>query len=72
MELNKIWNEDNLITMSEHIDNKSVDVVLTSPFYNSTDGNKGTLLNQNGKGYASCRYDELDRKSTRLNSSHTS
>ena len=49
MELNKIWNEDNLITMSEHIDDKSVDIVLTSPFYNSTDGNRGTLLNQNGK-----------------------
>lgn len=60
MELNKIWNEDNLITMSEHIDDKSVDVVLTSPFYNSTDGNRGTLLNQNGKGYASCRYDEFN------------
>ena len=29
MELNKIWNEDNLITMSEHIDDKSVDIVLT-------------------------------------------
>ena len=43
MELNKIWNEDNLITMSEHIDDKSVDIVLTSPFYNSTDGNKRNL-----------------------------
>ena len=60
MELNKIWNEDNLITMFEHIDDKSVDIVLTSPFYNSTDGNRGILLNQNGKGYASCRYDEFN------------
>ena len=35
MELNKIWNESNEITMKEHIDEKSIDVILTSPFYNT-------------------------------------
>ena len=39
MELNKIWNEDNLITMSEHIDEKSIDVILTSPPYNNSRDN---------------------------------
>ncbi len=36
MELNKIWNESNEITMKEHIDEKSIDVVLTSPPYNNS------------------------------------
>ena len=34
MELNKIWNESNDVTMREHIDEKSIDLVLTSPPYN--------------------------------------
>lgn len=60
MKLNKIWNESNEVTLKEHIDDKSVDIVLTSPFYNSTDGNRGTLSNNKEKGYPSCRYDEFD------------
>ena len=36
MELNKIWNESNDITMKEHIDEKSIDVILTSPPYNNS------------------------------------
>ena len=66
MELNKIWCEYNEITMREHIDKKQVDVILTSPFYNSTDGNRGTLNNSNGKGYASCRYDEFNDNMSEL------
>lgn len=58
MELNKIWNESNEVTLKEHIDDKSIDIVLTSPFYNSTN-NSRTLTNNNSKGYPSCRYDEF-------------
>lgn len=36
MELNKIWNESNDVTMKEHIDEKSIDVILTSPPYNNS------------------------------------
>jgi DNA modification methylase len=36
MELNKIHNEDCLITMNTKIDEKSIDIVLTSPPYNMT------------------------------------
>ena len=39
MELNKIWNESNEITMKEHIDEKSIDVILTSPPYNNSRDN---------------------------------
>ena len=35
MELNKIWNESNEVTMKEHIDMNSVDLILTSPPYNN-------------------------------------
>ena len=46
MELNKIYNESNLETIKK-IDEKSVDVVLTSPFYNTNlkSGKNRTLLN---------------------------
>lgn len=36
MEVNKIYNEDNLVTMETHIDEHSVDVILTSPPYNTS------------------------------------
>lgn len=36
MEFNKIWNESNEITMKEHIDEKSIDVILSSPPYNNS------------------------------------
>lgn len=52
MELNKIYNEDCIQTMKLHIDEKSVDVILTSPPYNtSRSGNSKT------KGCANIRYD---------------
>ena len=61
MELNKIWNESNEITMKEHIDEKSIDVILTSPFYNTNKkaGKDKTLLNTNVKDgqYNYVRYD---------------
>ena len=46
MELNKIYNESNLETI-KRIDEKSVDIVLTSPFYNTNlkCGKGRTLLN---------------------------
>ena len=36
MEINKIYNEDNIVTMKNHIDANSVDVILTSPPYNTS------------------------------------
>lgn len=36
MELNKIYNEDCLLTMQKHITECSVDIVLTSPPYNTS------------------------------------
>lgn len=36
MELNKIYNEDCLQTMCEHIDAHSVDIIITSPPYNTS------------------------------------
>lgn len=39
MEINKIWNENNEVTMREHIDEYSVDLVMTSPPYNNSHDN---------------------------------
>lgn len=59
-ELNKIYNESNLNTLKK-IDEKSVDVVLTSPFYNTNKkaGKSRTLLNTKVKEgqYNYVRYD---------------
>ncbi len=55
MTTNVIYNESNEETL-KRLDDNSVDLVLTSPFYNST-GNVGTLNKSNSKGYPSCRYD---------------
>lgn len=61
METNKIWNESNEVTLKEHIDDKSVDVILTSPFYNTNTkaGKTRTLDNTQVKEgqYAYVRYD---------------
>lgn len=61
MELNAIHNEDCLVTMKEHIDEKSVDIVLTSPPYCTSNraGKKSTanLTTMNTKYYPSYRYD---------------
>ena len=60
MELNRIYNESNTETL-KRLDDKSVDVVLTSPFYNTNKkaGKKSTLLNTKTKEgqYEYVRYD---------------
>ena len=60
MELNKIYNESNLETLKRLTD-KSIDIVLTSPFYNTNKkaGKKSTLLNTKVKEgqYHYIRYD---------------
>ena len=59
MELNKIWNESNEITMKEHIDEKSIDVILTSPFYN-TDRHQGkNNTTENTNPLNRIRYDTV-------------
>lgn len=64
MELNKIHTEDCLVTMSEHIDENSVDIVLTSPPYCTCNrggkNSKNNLTNEthsNSKFYPTMRYD---------------
>ena len=59
MELNVIYNESNEETL-KRLEKNSVDLILTSPFYNSTDGNRGILNKNKEKGYPSCRYDEFN------------
>lgn len=61
MQKNIIYCEDNIVTMGEHIDSNSIDVVLTSPFYNTNKkAGKGTTLGNtkaNTKYYSHIRYD---------------
>lgn len=65
MEINKIYNEDNILTMENHIDEKSVDVVLTSPPYNTsrkqslTDDSNSKRINNR-----EIRYDCFDENMT--------
>jgi DNA modification methylase len=60
LEFNKIYNESNLETMKK-MDSESVDVILTSPFYNTNHraGKDKTLLNTHVKkpSYQYVRYD---------------
>lgn len=60
MKLNKIYNESNIDTLKK-MDENSVDVVLTSPFYNTNKkaGKSRTLLNTKVKEgqYSYVRYD---------------
>lgn len=57
MLLNKIWNESNEITMKEHIEPNSVDVVLTSPPYNnSRDNDDRTNLESDCKSCNTGQY----------------
>ena len=60
MELNKIYNESNIETL-KRFDDESIDIVLTSPFYNTNKkaGKRGTLLNTKTKKgqYEYIRYD---------------
>jgi site-specific DNA-methyltransferase (adenine-specific)/modification methylase len=53
MELNKIYNEDCLITMKDNIDKNCVNVILTSPPYNMTKRKGGYADKQK-------RYDEYE------------
>lgn len=58
-----IFNEDCLVTMQEHLDPASIDIVLTSPFYatNKKAGKDRTLENTKVKDgqYAYVRYDKF-------------
>lgn len=55
---NKFYNEDCFETMGK-MPEKYVDVILTSPFYNTNFKGKGNknLLNTDSKGYSHLRYD---------------
>lgn len=59
-EMIKIFNEDCLITMKEHLQEQSVDVVLTSPPYN----NSRTSHSDYCMKTANCRYAEYDDNKT--------
>lgn len=56
MELNKIWNESNEITMKEHIDPHSIDLILTSPPYNNCRDNAERT---NDKPYVNNNNEEI-------------
>lgn len=55
MRTNVIYNEDCMVTMSEHIGCNAVDLILTSPPYNTS--RKGNSLTQ---GCANIRYDSYN------------
>ena len=61
MTTNIIHNEDCTVTMAKHIDEKSVDIILTSPPYCTSvragKGSKATLKTEKCNGYPSTRYD---------------
>lgn len=63
-ELDKIFNEDCLTTMGEHIAPNSVDIILTSPPYCTSNrasksvNNLSRAKSSNPKRYPSMRYDE--------------
>lgn len=52
--MNKIWNEDCLETMVSHLVDRSIDIVLTSPPYNTGRDLKSQRARDNHEG----RYDE--------------
>lgn len=58
LEVNKIYNESCFDTI-KNISNESIDLILTSPFYNTNkkQGKTRTLQNTNIKGYSYIRYD---------------
>lgn len=63
MNVNVIYNEDCINTMDNHIDRKSIDVVLTSPPYNTARTNCD-FSNDTNKGRYTARYvDFNDMKS---------
>lgn len=52
----KIFNEDCLVTMKEHLDEKSIDLVITSPPYN----NSRTCHTEYCMKTSNCRYDSYN------------
>ena len=65
MEINKIYNEDNIVTMKNHIDVNSIDVILTSPPYN-TSRKQSLTEDSNSKRIKNLeiRYDCFDENMT--------
>lgn len=59
MELNKIFNEDCLLTMQK-IENNTIDAIITSPPYNTS--RKGSILDSKNKKIigGNIRYDDFD------------
>lgn len=65
MEINKIYNEDNLVTMETHIDANSVDVILTSPPYNTSRKQSQTSKSNNTRlKNLEIRYDVFNEDMT--------
>lgn len=60
MELNKIYNEDCSVTINEHIDDNSVDIVLTSPPYN----NSRVVHTEKAREQHTARYDGYEDNKT--------
>lgn len=60
MEINKIYNEDCLYTMSERLVGQSIDIILTSPPYNTGRDLKSQRARDNHEG----RYDEYSESKT--------
>jgi DNA modification methylase len=63
MNTNIIYNEDCKTTMSEHIDRNSVDIILTSPPYN-TGRNNCDFHNDTRKGRYTVRYVDFNDNKT--------
>lgn len=59
----KIFNEDCLETMKNHIEEKSIDIILTSPPYNITDRNKVGNIDYSMKNKQGMYIDYKDYKS---------
>jgi len=58
MRLNEIYNESCIKTMQENIDEKSIDVILTSPFYNTNrHAGKKRIIDLNKDERSSILYD---------------
>lgn len=63
METDILYNEDCIVTMQEHIDEKSVDIILTSPPYNTARSNCD-FHNDSKKGRYTVRYVDFNDNKT--------
>ena len=63
MKTNIIYNEDCKVTMNEHIDEKSIDIILTSPPYNTARSNCD-FHNDTKKGRYTVRYVDFNDNKT--------